>query len=319
MKRLLLALISCLVVITPPLCAVKIPAVEVPGYVKNRIASLFEAHKMTERLYRGTLVPSVLAKVSHLDKDAENTVSRDEIDALCQQMFDEEVLAPLKKAQKTSARSLSILSHADVAKPLVVGQENNIKVSLLSDDRPSQLQPGRVYQFHSAEQKGAQCGCYVKYNALMIDQIITEKKVLSPQRIKEWVEHYVSHAGTAEWLDETAAFSDLCAALPGKNVYMLQVQQSNHGQDVRVVPAGTTSDEQALSMDDFWRFSKEVNRALVGYFVVNLDNSHYVLVVAIKQPGMTGPAFMYLDSKNFPVEKSPLSAPLLEYFKQQAL
>ena len=177
-----------------------------------------------------------------------------------------------------------------------------------------ELAPGEFYQIRSLQQKDAECGCYVKYNALVINNVIENEESLSQQAIEDGVSVLVETAGTANWVDETTVFADLDAALSGHNVYMLKVDG-----DGNVRPAGSALDPNSLSMDDFWNSVREETTKNEGYFVVNLDNHHWVLMVAIKQPGKKGPAFLYLDSMNKPIDKNLRIGNLKSYFGQLAV
>ena len=182
-----------------------------------------------------------------------------------------------------------------------------------------ELAPGEFYQIRSLQQKDAECGCYVKYNALVINNVIENGESLSQQAVEDGVSVLVETAGTANWVDETTVFADLDAALSGRNVYMLKVEQDYTSKNVRIIPAGSGLDKNTLSMDNFWNSVRKESTRNEGYFVVNLDQHHWVLVVALKQSGKKGPAFLYLDSLNEPIEDNDLAQRLKPYFGQLAV
>jgi hypothetical protein len=221
--------------------------------------------------------------------------------------------------------------------------ENHSSIRPLTKDKKEiVLVPGEIYQGRSIKQKEAECGCYAKYNALAIAALLENHEVVSPQAIRHKVTELVAHGGVANWVDETTVFADLAASLPGKNVYMLKVENINDSGDIRVVPAGATPDPEALSMDDFWMTVRDQATESVGYFIVNLaypveiqdDKSspeeeadgaskeiysgHWILVVALKQPGQTAPVFLYFDSQNRHIKDNPYARYLIPYFREHA-
>jgi hypothetical protein len=177
-----------------------------------------------------------------------------------------------------------------------------------------ELAPGEFHQIRSFQQTDAECGCYVKYNALVINNVLENGEALSQQIIEEGVSVFVESLGTANWVNEMVVFSDLATALSGQNVYMLKVER-----DGNVRPAGSALDINSLSMDDFWSSVREETTKNEGYFVVNFDNHHWVLVVAIKQPGKKGPVFLYLDSMNTPIDENLRVGNLKPYFESLAI
>lgn len=199
--------------------------------------------------------------------------------------------------------------------------ESLIRVSLSGDDAQlAELESGEMYQIQSVQQKQCDCGIYAKFNAFVVSDLLKNHKIISPKSIQTWgVAPLIKNAGTANWVDETTVFADLAETLPGQNVYMLKVEQTYNGEGVQVVPAGSTTDQNALGMDDFWSNVRKENTENVGYFIVNLDNSHWVSVVALKQPGKKGPAFLYLDSLNTPIDNNLLAKHLKPYFESLAV